>query len=385
MRIIVNGLAARSGGAQTYLFNILPRLAANKNNEVAILAYREFAHIFDFKNVRQITPNHKPGNIAARVLWEKFSLPWLIKKEYFDIYFAPGGIIGCKVPKPCKSAVAFRNMLPYAPAEIQRFSFGYTKMRYSLLRWAQASSFRDADLVVFMSAYAKQVIDCYVPDRKGGLVIIHHGVDEIFRKPCESFNFPGLEPGGYVLYVSPFKPYKAQMEIVKSWRGYLKSGGIRYKLVFTGSNNSSYAKKVAYRVKDLGLEDSVIFLGNVPYDDLSYLYQNARINVFASSCENCPNILIECMNSGRPVFCSDIPPMPEIGGEALLYFNPYEPVQLAGLLREFIDDESALTELGEKARLRGAVFDWDRSAKQLYSAFTELTNESEASSLRISA
>ena len=170
------------------------------------------------------------------------------------------------------------------------------------------------------------------------------------------------------------------MEILKSWQVYLKSGGTEYKLVFAGSGNGGYAKKVACRVKDLRLEDSVIFLGNVPYDDLSCLYQNARINVFASSCENCPNILIEAMNAGRPVFCSDIPPMPEIGDGAPLYFDPYEPMQLTELLRKYIDDEPVMAELGKKAMLRGTTFDWDRSVKKLHSVFEELTKKTKTPS-----
>ena len=64
------------------------------------------------------------------------------------------------------------------------------------------------------------------------------------------------------------------------------------------------------------------YLGSSPHDELPALYASADACVFASSCENLPNILLEGMASGLPIACSDRGPMPELLGDAAVYFNP---------------------------------------------------------------
>src|SRR5207253_11491672 len=74
-------------------------------------------------------------------------------------------------------------------------------------------------------------------------------------------------------------------------------------------------------------------LGEVQYDQLHRLYAAADIGVFASSCENMPNILLEGMASGLPMACSNLGPMPEVLGDAGIYFNPERPDEIAAAIR----------------------------------------------------
>jgi glycosyltransferase involved in cell wall biosynthesis len=372
MRIMINALSARSGGAQTYLRNVVPFLALRGDIELIILTYKQFSHLYSANNVRVMPLNTDPGNVLARSFWEKFLLPGVLKRERIDIYYAPGGIVACKVPPKCKTAVAFQNMLPFSETETARYTLGYDRVRYWILRIVQSKAFRNADIVVFISHYAKHVIDQRVSDRKGKSVVIWHGIEKIFKTPSTIALDCRLRPGEYVLYVSPIKPYKAHKEVLRAWKLFCENVVGSYSLVFAGIQDSSYAKDVVRMANDFGLGDRVLFLGHVPYHHLPVLYQNARINIFASSCENCPNILIEALNSGRPVFCSNIPPMPEFGGSELYYFDPYNPEELSDLLIKYIENDAALDELGHAASQRGAIFDWQRSADELYEAFLSL-------------
>lgn len=373
MRLLINGLAARSGGAQTYLLNIIPILAEKYAVELWLLVYKDYAQSFQIPGVQVISPNHKPSNILARVVWEKFSLPKLLGKEKVDIYYAPGGMLGCAPPKSTKSVVAFRNMLPFSPKEMARFNWGYNKIRYFLLRKGQSKSFRTADLTVFISNFAKEVIDGYVPTRLGKSVVIAHGIDEVFRSKNPPLPDSRLDAGKYFLYVSPIKPYKAQLEVVESWGAFRDGRSDNSKLIFAGGLDAEYSELVKQRISRLALEECVVLLGSIPHKKLPGLYQHSRAIIFASSCENCPNVLIESLNSGRPVLCSDIQPMPEFGGDAVRYFDPYQPNQLAGLLSELADDEAAIAELAAKALNRGKFFSWEKSVDQLMAAFHDLT------------
>ena len=72
--------------------------------------------------------------------------------------------------------------------------------------------------------------------------------------------------------------------------------------------------------------ECVCFHGEIPYKELHQQYQQADIGVFASSCENMPNILLETMASGLPIACSKKGPIPEVLGKDGVYFDSEEPV-----------------------------------------------------------
>jgi len=105
---------------------------------------------------------------------------------------------------------------------------------------------------------------------------------------------------------------------------------------------------------------------------LPAVYQHAKVNIFASSCENCPNILLEALAAGRPVLCSDYQPMPEFAGNAVRYFDPYNPEQLAEKLIDLLDDSALRTDLGLRARARSERFHWTDTADKTWNALAAL-------------
>jgi len=381
MRIVVNGLAARSGGARTYLENVLPRLAARPGVELAVLSYPAHAGPFLTHGLRVVSPGHAESNIPARAAWERFALPRLLRREGTGVYYAPGGLLGGRPEAgACRTAVAFRNMLPFDSRWTSEFD-GYNRVRYALLRRSQVRSFSEADLLVCISEHARRVIDAAVPGRRGLSVVIPHGVDEVFRLPAEGrCPFP---PGSYVLYVSPLKPYKAHLEVVESWRLFrAQNGPSGLRLVLAGAAEGAYADKVRRRIRELGLWNEVLVIGHVDHAGLPALYQGARACVFASRCENCPNILLEAMSSGRAVFSSSEPPMPEFGGDGVRLFDPARPADLAGLLGRHLHDRAFLDGLGAAGRARSLRYDWQDTADSLAVAFESMLLSAKAEEAR---
>ena len=98
-----------------------------------------------------------------------------------------------------------------------------------------------------------------------------------------------------------FDYYKAQLEVVREWASYQRTTGRKLCLVLVGGNQGSYFRKVVRAIEEEGLSDDVRLFKELAHTDLPGLYQNALVNLFASSCENCPNILLEMMASGRPL------------------------------------------------------------------------------------
>jgi glycosyltransferase involved in cell wall biosynthesis len=110
----------------------------------------------------------------------------------------------------------------------------------------------------------------------------------------------------------------------------------------------------------------IFYHGSVAHASLARYYQDADLFIFASSCENMPNILLEAMVSGLPIACSERGPMPELLGEAGSYFDPDDPRQIVQAIRDLIDDREKRVASAEGARERAGLFTWSCCAQNTF-------------------
>src|SRR5207253_4012008 len=108
----------------------------------------------------------------------------------------------------------------------------------------------------------------------------------------------------------------------------------------------------------------VRYWGAVPHGELQKRYAEAELCVFASTCENMPNILLENMASGLPIACSNRGPMPEVLGDAGLYFDPEDVVSIRDALRRLIESHDLRARLAQAAFQRAQVYSWQRCASE---------------------
>lgn len=369
--VVVEGLSARLGGGQTYVRNLFEYYPGYPDMRVVGVVPDSDRDFFDcHPDIELRAPKFASRNLGTRLLWNRFELPGLLQRLEASVLFCPGGFLATR-PSGCRTAVTFQNMLPFSTEERARYPLGIPRARLKVLGGVQASSFRDADLVVFISEFARAVIELVVPKRRGASVVIPHGLSDHFRSKHPRPRDPRL-PDEYVAYVSILTVYKAQLEVLDAWNELRRRRATREKLLLIGPEYAPYARKVHEKVRRLGLENEVVLLGNVPYAELPAYYQHAKVNIFASSCENCPNVLLEKLAAGRPVVCSDFPPMPEFGGDAAIYFDPYNPNQLASALASLLDDAAAMERWGRLATERALVYQWPDAAKQTWDALHAL-------------
>jgi len=362
MRILINALSARLGGGQTYLANLLSVPPGGKEVEIFLLAPGSLEVPGNSESLTRIPASPFVENPVTRAVWERIFLSRLVRRLQADVLFCPGGMIGARVPRGCKTVTMFRNMMPFDRRQRRRYPWGYMRARNWILRRLMLQSLARADGVIFLSQFGRQVIERYLPSLGERAAVIPHGVHPAFRAPSNA-RPRWLPAGEYLLYVSILDVYKAQLEVVRAFGIFRKERHTREKLVLAGPARSDYARRVRREIARLGLENDVLLVGDVPHQDLPALYQHASVNLFASECENCPNILIEMLAAGRPLLCSNCPPMPEIAADAAVYFDPHDPEDLAAKLLDLIDSPLRLRELSDQVRKRSERFDWAASAR----------------------
>lgn len=356
MKIIVNAFSARLGGGRTYLLNLFEYMPDSPCLEVLVFAPKNLS-LPTHSNIRRVETKWPTENPILRTIWEKFVLPGILKKENADVLFCPGGVVSTMPPKGCKVATMFRNMIPFDTRVQRSIPFGLQRIRVWLLNRVMLKSMSNADLTIFISSYARSVIESITRVKKA--VTIPHGIGKAFRTHGATVVRPDFLPAGdYILYVSRFDVYKHHYEVVAAYGRLPDELRMRHSLILVGENDMPEADRVKILIKEMGLEGSVHVLGAIPYQSLPSLYHHAFLNVFASSCENCPNILLEALASGRPMICSNVMPMPEFGAEAALYFSPFDSEDIREVMLTALTRPDILDELAKAAARQSDKFDW---------------------------
>lgn len=373
LRIIVNALSAKLGGGPTYIRNLLEFPPEEFPAQIIVLAPDGLAVPAKHGSIQKLTVRKMVGNAFARAAWENMTLPELIRDIDAHVLFCPGGIVGGSVPPGCKTVTMFRNMIPFDPDQREQYPMGYMRMRNLILNRVMRTSMVRADLVICVSDFARRVIEGEVPGLSGKTVVIPHGVSPLFR--ANNAGRPAWLPAqDYILYASILDYYKAQVEVVRAFAVLKQKRAGREKLVLAGPEKGGYGRSVRTEIERLDLAEDVIITGRIPYEEMPGLYRHARINVFASKCENCPNIVLEALAAGRPLLSSNFAAMRELAGDAAIYFDPSRPEDLAGKLASLLDSSTRERELSRSASARSELYNWQKTAAATWKAIANLAN-----------
>jgi glycosyltransferase involved in cell wall biosynthesis len=128
----------------------------------------------------------------------------------------------------------------------------------------------------------------------------------------------------------------------------------------------------------------VSYLGAVSHSELHRHYQSADIFVYASSCENLPNILLEAMACGKPIASSSRGPMPEVLRDAGVYFDPESSAEIAAAVQRLIVSPELRAQKAALSLTYSREFSWDRCARESFAYLAEVaTRHKAASTLRV--
>ena len=210
------------------------------------------------------------------------------------------------------------------------------------------------------------------------VTLIPHGVDERFagspreQRPISQYS---ADRPFRILYVSIIDVYKHQGQSAEAVAK-LRQSGLPVVLDLVGS---AYPPALARLKKTLDRVDPagkfVRYAGAVPNGELHARYAEAEVYLFASSCENLPNILLEAMAAGLPIASSNREPMPEVLGDAGLYFDPESPHEIADVLRTLIEDVGLRAKLAQRAYEKAKQYSWKRCADETFAFISKNVRE----------
>lgn len=328
---------------------------------------------------KQSSPVLQRG-IVARSFWKTITLPKLLRRQNCDLLFVPGGsYLGGFHPFVTMS----RNLLPFDLTELFRFGFSLMTLKLLLLRVIQSISFRSSDGLIFLTTYSEAKVREVVNLRENLSRVIPHGIDDAFySNPAqeqphtrESDSCSPLR----LIYVSMIDVYKHQWRVIHAVK-LLRDSGYELELELVGPS-----RPMASRLMNRYLSDFSLFgdfwkhTGHCQHEDLPGMYRKADICIFASSCENLPNILLEGMASGLPIACSNRGPMPEILQDGGVFFDPNSEDSIFKAIKELLDSVSLRQELAKRAYNLSQQYSWSRCAEETFAYLEEIAQLSAGS------
>ncbi len=364
IRVLINGLHARSGGGVTYLHNILPMLAEYPDLELHLFIHTDqFDIIGDVdERIRVHLLTLKPG-IAYLLAWEQICLPILARLMRVDITFSPANYGPLFAPG---SIILLRNALTVAGRETRPLKRLYW-VALSCMTLLSLTASRHA---IAVSGFALKTLTFgFARFLRRRLSVVYHGVGMIYS------------PGQVVTVDSPFLLAVADIYIQKNLHTLLKAMPLvlrsypTLRLLIAGRQiDIGYYNELVKTIRRLNLESSIQFIDNVPPAELVELYRSCILFVFPSTVETFGNPLVEAMACGAPIACSTTAAMPEIVGDSAEFFDPFDSRSLAQTIVRLLQDPARREDLKRRGIERVRGFSWKESARQVAEIFRQCAN-----------
>lgn len=378
LNIGIDATNIRSGGGLTHLVELLGALQPEQFGIERVIVWGGMPTLKVLDNCFWLIKRNPPAQnkgLIARTLWQRYRLSQVARNEGCDVLFVPGGsYAGNFHPVVTMS----QNLLPFEMHELLRFGFSVTTLKMLLLRMTQSNSFRQTDGVIFLTQYAYDAVLKVTGKLCAQTRIIPHGLNPRFiMSPKMQHNIADYDEAHpyRVLYVSIIDQYKHQWNVVEAVAA-LRKNGLPIVLDLVGPAYPPALKRLNAAI---AREDAdhrwVHYFGVIPFDELHHHYAQADIGLFASSCENMPNILLETMAAGLPIACSNKGPMSDMLGDAGLYFDPEKPSEITAVLRELIGSPELRMMMAHASYERAQQYAWQRCADETFRFLAEIAQQ----------
>lgn len=244
-------------------------------------------------------------------------------------------------------------------------------------KFATPRTILGADELIVMSEYTKMEILKYFPIVKSDkITVIPLGAEEYF-KPANEEDKNKLRikynlPNEFLLFVGNTKKYKNVDMLIDAYGEYCKNVfGEPFALIIAGMKNVA-GDKLNKIIAEMGLENKIKFIGTIDENELPILYSAAKWFIFPSLYEGFGFPPLEAMSCGTPVICSNAASLPEVVGDAGIYFDPRKPEELTKILLDSINDENLRSDLIRKALSQAKKFSCEKTAKETLEVYKNI-------------
>ncbi len=297
---------------------------------------------------------------SLAALWHRLRVPLFIEAFVgkVDVFYSPDFLLP---PTRARRAIVTIHDLSYV-----RVPDCFPKPLLNYLNRSVPRALERADLILADAVSTQRdLVDVYrVPADK--IHVLYSGVEPRYRADISEAERERVRQklnltAPYILSVGTLQPRKNYVRLIQA---FARLPITNYQLLIVGGRGWLYAD-IFQTIDRLRLQDRVRVLDFVADDDLPALYAMATLFVYPSLYEGFGIPILEAMACGAPVVSSNTSSMPEVAGDAALYFDPRDVAALAEALQRARADETLRADLRRKGFEQAKRFSWEKAAGEL--------------------
>jgi glycosyltransferase involved in cell wall biosynthesis len=344
-----------AGGIGTYTKQLLAGICQSPNGfDVLAIARQRDAQL-----VAQWCPRVKIVNTSTYTFGEQLTIPWAAK--------------GCELLHIPHYNAPLLHRGPLLVSILDLIHITDPVYSRGLRSWVYARPMlnlvaRKAQHIVTISEYSKAQIVERLGVQSEKVTAIYCGVNGQFRCVDRTEAYAAVsealgiqEP--YILFVGSLKPHKNISTLLQAFALLRKRRHIPQRLLVVG-DDARWKSLLVEECSWLGIHEATDFVPYVSQELLPKVYAAAELLVMPSTIEGFGLPVLEAMACGTPVVCSRAASLPEVGGEAVMYFDPQSPEDLAEAIENVLSSKDLHESLRAKGLERAEQFTWGESTRK---------------------
>lgn len=354
MHVLLDNRASNFSGIGVYTHNIY----------TAIKCFRNKTFLYnDRLNISRTSFIEKYINFLKRQFNDQFALPCFLKKNKVDLYHATRNT-GVPFFSPVPVVVTIHDIIPHV------FSQHYLnnileKIYYEIA--IRISIHRSAKILT-ISNFSKQELIKHYKVTPNKIEVIPLACNAAFRKITDSKHLQSIREkyslhDNYILAIGGSE-YRKNIE--RLIHVYNNNFDEKYKLIVIGGKWRNVDLPEKYT------SENIRFLTNIPEEDLIAIYNMSEVFVFPSFYEGFGIPVLEGMACGVPVVTSNVSSMPEVGGDAAVYFDPFDEKDMAEKIATVLDDSRLREQLIAKGFDQCKKFSWEKCCRATLEVYREI-------------
>jgi len=294
-------------------------------------------------------------------LWTQLALPFKLftQKEKIDIFYSPSHYAPRFSPVP--TIISVMDLWHHRHPE--QFN---KKDLYQLTKW-ESYSVKQASHIITISEFTKREIIKFYGLSEKKITVAYPGFERFNLKDNEGVIKEIRErwkiEGDYLLYLGTLQPKKNLVRLIEAFN--ILNTKYKIQLLIAGKKGWLY-EKIFELVKEMRLEEKVIFPGFISEEEKPYLIAGAKAFILPSFYEGFGIPVLEAMSLGVPVIASKEGSLPEAGGKAVTYCDPYSVESMSEAIRKVLDlNEKQRDEIIKEGKRQTEKFSWQKCAQKV--------------------
>ena len=331
---------------------------------------RPYASEFIFSdNVTPIVLSPPTRHPVLWFIWFELQIPRILKKYKADLFFSPDGYLSLNTRVRQLAAIHDINFA-HRPKDLPWLKAKY--YNYFFPKFA-----RKAKRIVTVSYFSKEDINRTYKIDSDKVDVVYNGVNTTYTPTSDDENLSTKAKYSsgkdYFLFIGSLHPRKNICGLLRAYDAFRTSVDSDIKLLIVGESMFK-TSDIELTYEGMRYKDDVVFTGRLNNDQLHHVLGASMALTFVPYFEGFGIPVIEAMNAGVPVICSNTTSLPEVGGNAVLYVDPFSLSQIKDAMIRIYQEKDLRELLIEKGFVQKEKFSWDKTAELLWGSIQICAN-----------